>query len=98
MLAGAANNGGIVDSLLAQNGYVKFANGLILQWRKDPGLWAIPFTTFVAGGITMTRSGWQASGEWNGDSGTVSLTGYSAQCATGNSVSSIGGSAIVIGQ
>lgn len=24
--------GGIVDSLLAQNGYVKFANGLILQW------------------------------------------------------------------
>ena len=68
------------------------------QWRKDPGLCAIPFTTFVAGGITMTRSGWQASGEWNGDSGTVSLTGYSAQCATGNSVSSIGGSAIVIGQ
>ena len=32
MLAEAANNGGIVDSLLAQNGYVKFANGLILQW------------------------------------------------------------------
>lgn len=26
--------GGIVDSLLAQNGYVKFANGLILQWGK----------------------------------------------------------------
>lgn len=68
------------------------------QWRKDPGLWAIPFTTFVAGGITMTRSGWQGSGEWNGDSGTVSLTGYSAQCATGNSVSNIGGSAIAIGQ
>ena len=34
LLAGAANNGGIVDSLLAQNGYVKFANGLILQWGK----------------------------------------------------------------
>ncbi len=68
------------------------------QWRKDPGLWAIPFTTFVAGGITMTRSWWQGSGEWNGDSGTVSLTGYSAQCATGNSVSNIGGSAIAIGQ
>ena len=68
------------------------------QWGKDPGLWAIPFTTFVAGGITMTRSGWQGSGEWNGDSGTVSLTGYSAQCATGNSVSNIGGSAIAIGQ
>ena len=28
----AANNGGIVSANLAQNGYVKFANGLILQW------------------------------------------------------------------
>lgn len=37
LLAGAANNGGIVDSLLAQNGYVKFANGLILQWGKILG-------------------------------------------------------------
>lgn len=27
--------GGIVDSLLAQNGYVKFANGLILQWGTN---------------------------------------------------------------
>lgn len=67
------------------------------QWRNKPGLWAIPFTEFVAGGITMTRTGWQASGEWNGDSGTISLTGYTASCATGNSVSSIGGSAIAIG-
>lgn len=45
----------------------------------------------------MTRTGWQASGEWNGDSGTISLTGYTASCATGNSVSSIGGSAIAVG-
>lgn len=67
------------------------------QWRNNPGLWAIPFTEFVAGGITMTRTGWQASGAWNGDSGTISLTGYTASCATGNSVSSIGGSAIAIG-
>lgn len=37
LLAGAANNGGIVDSLLAQNGYVKFANGLILQWGYAGG-------------------------------------------------------------
>ena len=69
----------------------------IEQWRNNPGLWAIPFTEFVAGGITMTRTGWQASGEWNGDSGTISLTSYTASCATGNSVSSIGGSAIAIG-
>ena len=97
-LSALSSQGKIVSYSLAQNGYCKWDIGLILQWRKDPGLWAIPFTTFVAGGITMTRSGWQGSGEWNGDSGTVSLTGYSAQCATGNSVSSIGGSAIVSGQ
>ena len=28
----AANNGGIVSANLAQNGYVKFANGFIIQW------------------------------------------------------------------
>lgn len=31
-LAGAVNNGGIIAAYLATNGYVKFANGLILQW------------------------------------------------------------------
>ena len=31
-LVGAVNNGGIVAQSLGQNGYVKFANGLILQW------------------------------------------------------------------
>lgn len=36
-LVGAENNGGIVDALLEQNGYVKFANGLILQWGTDIG-------------------------------------------------------------
>ena len=58
LLAGAANNGGIVDSLLAQNGYVKFANGLILQWGyyvesqnpTDYRYWSIPFTSHY---ITM---------------------------------------------
>lgn len=33
-LVGAANNGGIVSANLAQNGYVKFANGFILQWGQ----------------------------------------------------------------
>lgn len=45
------------------------------QWRNNPGLGAIPFTEFVAGGITMTRTGSQSSGTWYGDSGTISLTG-----------------------
>ena len=51
LLAGAANNGGIVDSLLAQNGYVKFANGLILQWgyqnqlTVEPVVYPLPVNT-----------------------------------------------------
>lgn len=70
-------------------------SGLNKQWRNNPGLWAIPFTEFVAGGITMTRTGSQSSGTWYGDSGTISLTGYTASCATNESwVSSISGSAI----
>ena len=70
----------------------------IEQWRNNPGLWAIPFTEFVAGGITMTRTGSQSSGTWYGDSGTISLTGYTASCATNESwVSSISGSAIAVG-
>lgn len=68
------------------------------QWRNNPGLWAIPFTEFVAGGITMTRTGSQSSGTWYGDSGTISLTGYTASCATNESwVSNIIGSAIAVG-
>ena len=68
------------------------------QWRNNPGLWAIPFTEFVAGGITMTRTGSQSSGAWYGDSGTISLTGYTASCATNESwVSNISGSAIAVG-
>lgn len=31
-LVGAENNGGIVAYLLGKNGYIKFANGLIVQW------------------------------------------------------------------
>lgn len=36
-LANATTGGGIVAALLEQNGYVKFANGLILQWGKGSG-------------------------------------------------------------
>ena len=34
-LSGAVNNGGIVAQSLGQNGFVKFANGLILQWGHN---------------------------------------------------------------
>ena len=35
-LVGAVNNGGIVAQSLGPNGFVKFANGLILQWGNTP--------------------------------------------------------------
>lgn len=97
-LSALSSQGKIVSYSLAQNGYCKWDIGLILQWRNNPGLWAIPFTEFVAGGITMTRTGSQSSGTWYGDSGTISLTGYTASCATNESwVSNISGSAIAVG-
>lgn len=43
----AANNGGIVSANLAQNGYVKFANGLILQWGYNSA-------NLLAGNIVIT--------------------------------------------
>lgn len=45
-LSGAANNGGIVDSLLGQNGYMKFANGLISQWLTTTSSGAISNVTY----------------------------------------------------
>lgn len=97
-LSALSSQGKIVSYSLAQNGYCKWDIGLILQWRNNPGLWAIPFTEFVAGGITMTRTGSQSSGSWYGDSGTISLTGYTALCVTNESwVSNISGSAIAVG-
>ena len=44
-LTGAVNNGGIVAQSLGQNGFVKFANGLILQWGKiTAGRASVDFT------------------------------------------------------
>lgn len=36
----AANTGGIVAASLTENGYVKFANGLLLQWGKTEPIYA----------------------------------------------------------
>ena len=64
-LVGAVNNGGIVAQSLGPNGYVKFANGLILQWgladNQHSGGYAqetisfpIPFSTSCYGVIGNT--------------------------------------------
>ena len=59
--ADSIGGGGIVAALLEQNGYVKFANGLILQWGVDnrPNLetftFPVSFTTVYACWIQNPR-------------------------------------------
>ena len=77
LLAGAANNGGIVDSLLAQNGYVKFANGLILQWGYSTvgsGAWALKFNG-VYTAVVVGAPGFPAR-EFCGFTFDYTLTGW----------------------
>ena len=59
--------GGIVDSLLAQNGYVKFANGLILQWgttisgNNVKTKFPIAFTAFCMLSVSVNSSNGNAA-------------------------------------
>lgn len=78
----AGGGGGIVASSLAQNGYVKFANGLILQWgRTSSGsertvTFPISFKTFCR--ICVLKYG-QSDGYQRSDTGLLnsSVTGFS---------------------
>lgn len=58
----AANTGGIVAASLTENGYVKFANGLILQWGTgDNDKWIsfpIAFNNFARVICTCTNGAW----------------------------------------
>ena len=69
-LVGAANNGGIVSANLAQNGYVKFANGFILQWgRTAEGnnlttQYPIAFTSFCILAVAMCSSNSNANDQF----------------------------------
>lgn len=67
----AAKNGGIVSANLAQNGYVKFANGFILQWgayiANGSVAYPIPFTSAVYRIIAFggENRGYQTNAEFN---------------------------------
>lgn len=72
-LANATTGGGIVAALLEQNGYVKFSNGLILQWGFLSGggssnfTWTYPqsFTSSVYSIQLAMRSGGSATASYN---------------------------------
>ena len=76
----AANTGGIVAASLTENGYVKFANGLILQWGSHTGggswyhhTFQIAFSTVfdVIDGYSSTNTG-----QFYGYSKNITNTGF----------------------
>ena len=76
----AANTGGIVAASLTANGYVKFANGLILQWGSHTGggswyhhTFPIAFSTVfdVIDGYSST-----STGQFYGYSKNITNTGF----------------------
>ena len=76
----AANTGGIVAASLTANGYVKFANGLILQWGSNTGggswyhhTFPIAFSTVfdVIDGYSST-----STGQFYGFSKNITNTGF----------------------
>jgi len=68
--ADSIGGGGIVAALLEQNGYVKFANGLILQWGNKKGIidLPVPYTSFY---IPVAGYGNKSSSWWPTDSAVV---------------------------
>lgn len=57
-LANATTGGGIVAANLAQNGYVKFSNGLILQWGNSDEIYRDTTVTFpIAFGVLYSVVG-----------------------------------------
>ena len=94
--ADSIGGGGIVAALLEQNGYVKFANGLILQWGvADNGVatqnWSKTITLpiafsnsnyIVAGSVTATE-GWYSLFEHSNKT-TSSVLIFASGCWSGN--------------
>lgn len=76
----AANTGGIVAASLTKNGYVKFANGLILQWgygNDDADTtFPISFKSFVRVVCTCDNHNWV----WTRD---ITTTGFSLRASGG---------------
>lgn len=76
----AANTGGIVAASLTENGYVKFANGLILQWGYCNGdadtTFPISFKSFVRVVCTCDNGNWA----WARD---ITTTGFSLRAGGG---------------
>lgn len=79
----AANTGGIVAASLTANGYVKFANGLILQWGNaaNPVTFPIAFPTTALNVVTTLQTS-RDSGNMSKNRlyvQTLTTTGFSIQ-------------------
>lgn len=77
-LANATTGGGIVAALLEQNGYVKFANGLILQWGVvTQEIKATPFPlafTVACTAVAVTAVSKSGAGGWSAPINTQNIT------------------------
>lgn len=79
----AANNGGIASANLAQNGYVKFANGLILQWGyNQANLREESISTTIAFPITYSNAAFSVVGIPTAHLGVDDLPAYSMTAVT----------------
>lgn len=86
-LVGAENNGGIVAALLEQNGYVKFSNGLILQWgytgeQSNKITFALSYPKAVLGIMVTTGDGIPQNPVDVTLSGAIAVGYNSAGCKT----------------
>lgn len=77
----AANNGGITSANLAQNGYVKFANGLILQWGYNQANLLVGGVT-IAFPITYSNAAFSVVGIPTTALGGADLAAYSMTAVT----------------
>lgn len=93
-LSAISSQGKIVSYSLAQNGYIKWDIGAILQWgiiSNNKAVFPIAFTAFCSAATLFIRG--SGTGTWYGDNANVTLTGLS--CITPDYV--LNGNFIVIG-
>ena len=95
-----ASAGGITASSLGANGYVKFSNGLIIQWGRlvyGSNVFPTPFTTAAYRMVTANRPVWQPTSSDTTTFGMTTTGFYITDLGVGDSWK-IAGDYIVIGK
>ena len=81
--ADSIGGGGIVAQLLKQNGYVKFANGLILQWGTTQGTVVFPLNLIQFVNVYCTNNCPQSNTcSYAMNASNLTLTGFQMRTAS----------------